>query len=70
MKLICSKPVIGYTTKGKSYKIVKVHTNHNMLSVISNDGNEYMYSANRFITLEQWKDNFKAMLFARKFIVI
>lgn len=70
MELICSKSIPRYLTAGKRYKVTKRHSKYNMLNVISDDNKEYTFSANQFVTLEQWKDNFKAMLFSRKFIVI
>ena len=62
--LVCTKPSIHRLTKGKHYEAKPYINDHsyNLLKVKDDSGEFYMYSTNRFITVEQWKDNLRKML--------
>ena len=53
-------------TKGKHYKILKevyeYPEENSLVTVISDNGDEYVYYRNRFITHEQWKVSLRNML--------
>ena len=63
MIMICSRPTDGLT-KGKKYKVTEASEAHqyNLLLVTDDFGDNYFYSRNRFITEQEWKENFKRML--------
>jgi uncharacterized protein YrzB (UPF0473 family) len=67
MILVCKNPSNGLT-KGRHYNAVETSSSHqyNLISIIDDSGVEYFYSKNRFITLEQWKENARRMLLQKK----
>jgi len=68
MILVCARPSIHRLTKGKKYEAKPYINEHsyNLLMVKDDSGGFYMYSTNRFITVEQWKDNLRKMLDKKK----
>lgn len=63
--MVCVTSGVGLT-KGKHYEILKevyqYPEENSLVSVISDNGDEYVYYRNRFITYEQWKVSLKNML--------
>lgn len=63
--MVCTTPCFGLT-KGKHYEILNeiydYPVENSMVTLVSDDGGEYMYYRNRFITYEQWKVAVKNML--------
>jgi len=67
MILVCINPS-DRLTRGKKYEAKPLINQHsyNLLMVKDDIGENYMYSTNRFITVEKWKDNLRKMLDKKK----
>jgi hypothetical protein len=67
MILVCINPS-DRLTKGKKYEAEPFISEHsyNLLKVKDDTGEFYMYSINRFITVEEWKNKLRKMLDKKK----
>jgi hypothetical protein len=63
--IVCATPCSGLT-KGKKYEVISeiydYPEENSLVTIVADNGGQYMYYRNRFITYEQWKVALKNML--------